>query len=128
MSSSGKPYRTVDVEGWVVLVGRGAQENDTLTFHVAERSDLWLHVAGGVAGSHVVVRNPEGGTVPELVLEKAAQLAAWYSKARGAPRAEVHVCRVADVTKPKGFPPGKVQIRKFSKLFVAPSRLSDDEG
>ncbi len=76
-------------------------------------------------GSHVVIKNPEGGEVPREVVERAAQLAAWYSKARGAPRVEVHVCRAADVSKPKGLPPGKVQIKKFKKLKVVPEGAGD---
>lgn len=127
MGSKGKPYRTVVVDGYEVLVGRSDDDNEYLTFRVAENRDLWLHAGGGTPGSHVVIRNPTGGDVPREVVEKAAQLAAWYSKARGAPRVEVHVCRVADVSKPKGAPRGQVQIRKFSRVKVEPSRLGGDE-
>ena len=59
MGSKGRPYRAVLVEGFEVLVGRGDEENDVLTFEIAAPEDFWLHVAGGVPGSHVVVRNPE---------------------------------------------------------------------
>ena len=125
MASNGRPYRTVDVEGWEVLVGRSAADNDHLTFRVAKGKDLWLHVAGGMPGSHVVIRNPDGDAVPRDVLEAAAKLAAWYSKARNARRVEVHWCRAADVSKPRGMPAGKVQIKNFKKLKVAPSRLEE---
>lgn len=127
MGSKGRPYRTVDVDGWEVLVGRSASDNDYLSFKVAKGRDIWLHVAGGSPGSHVVIRNPENGEVPREVVEQAAQLAAWYSKSRNASRVEVHVCRAADVSKPKGLPPGKVQIRRFTRVKVVPSRLMDDE-
>ncbi|HJL14739.1 MAG TPA: NFACT RNA binding domain-containing protein [Sandaracinaceae bacterium LLY-WYZ-13_1] len=123
MGSKGRPYRTVDVEGWEVLVGRSSDDNDYLTFRVAEPRDLWLHVGGGTPGSHVVVKNPDGRDVPEDVIEGAAQLAAWYSKARGAPRVEVHYCRVANVSKQKGAPSGQVRIKKFSKIKVRPDKL-----
>ena len=125
MGSKGRPYRTVEVDGWEVLVGRGDADNDHLTFRVADKRDLWLHVGGGTPGSHVIVRNPEGDEIPKHVVEAAAQLAAWYSKARGAPKVEVHYCRVANVSKPRGAPRGQVQIKKFSKTKVAPSRLED---
>jgi predicted ribosome quality control (RQC) complex YloA/Tae2 family protein len=130
MGSKGRPYRTVDVDGWEVLVGRGADDNDYLTFRVADKRDHWLHVGGGTPGSHVVVRNPDGEVIPRDVLEKAAQLAAWYSKARGASKVEVHACRVSDVKKARGAPRGEVQISKFKKLRVVPSRLDvpDDDG
>jgi len=46
--------------------GKGDDENDRLTFGVAEPRDLWLHVSGP-AGSHVVVRNPDGLEPAEVV-------------------------------------------------------------
>ena len=121
MGSKGRPYRTFVVDGFEVLVGRGEDDNDTLTFDVAEPDDLWLHVAGGTAGSHVVVRNPADVDVPRPVVEAAAAAAAWYSKARGAPRVEVHVCKVSDVSKPRGAPPGLVQLARWRAVRVKPA-------
>ena len=126
MASNGRPFRTLQIDGFEVLVGRSASDNDHLTFRVAKGRDLWLHVAGGMPGSHVVIRNPDGEAVPREVLEGAAQLAAWYSKARNARRVEVHWCRAADVSKPRGMPAGKVTIKNFKKLKVSPSKLDDD--
>ena len=111
----------MNVEGWEVLIGRGDEDNDHLTFHVAEPHDLWLHVAGGTPGSHVIVRNPERGEVPRAVVEIAAAAAAWYSKARGSPRVEVHVCRASDVSKPRGAPAGLVQLARYKSLRVRPA-------
>jgi len=127
VSSRGRPYRTVVIDGFEVLVGRSAADNDHLTFRVAAPRDQWLHVAGGTPGSHVVVRNPEAIEIPRPVLERAAELAAWYSKARGAPRVEVHCCRVADVSKERGAPAGQVLLRRYSRLKVVPSGLGDDD-
>jgi predicted ribosome quality control (RQC) complex YloA/Tae2 family protein len=132
MASRGRGYRTLEVDGFTVLLGKGDAENDELTFRVAEPRDFWLHVAG-YSGSHVVVRNP--GDLPELprpVAERAAQLAAWHSKARGARgKVEVHLCRVADVGKPRGWPAGQVQLRRWEAVRVyvrespAPDRLNE---
>lgn len=127
MASKGRPYRTLHVRGFEVLVGRGAEDNDYLTFQVAEPRDLWLHVAGGTAGSHVVVRNPEGLEVPVEVVEIAAAAAAWYSKSRAAAKAEVHFCRAADVTKPRGAPAGLVQLSKWKSVKVKPAIPQDQE-
>src|SRR4051812_12455794 len=118
MGSKGRPYRTVEVEGFEVLIGRGAGDNDHLTFDVAAPQDLWLHVAGGTAGSHVVVRNPDAIEVPRSVVERAAAFAAWYSKARGAPKAEVHYCRASDVSKPRGAPAGLVELARWKSVKV----------
>ena len=117
-----KPYRSFTIDGWEVLVGRGSRENDELTFDVAAGADLWLHVGGGTPGSHVVVRNPGGGDVPRAVLEAAAALAAWYSKARGAPFAKVDWCRKSDVVKPRGAPDGLVELKRAKTLKVKPGR------
>ena len=126
MGSKGRPYRTLEVEGFEVLVGRGAADNDTLTFGVASQRDLWLHVAGGTPGSHVVIRRPEDSEVPRSVIEVAAAAAAWHSKARNARKVEVHVCKVADVSKPKGFPAGKVRLARWNSVKVVPGLPGDD--
>jgi predicted ribosome quality control (RQC) complex YloA/Tae2 family protein len=119
VASKGRRYRTVVVEGYEVLIGKGDAENDELTFALAAPGDFWLHVAGGVPGSHIVVRNPEKlDTLPRAVLERAAELAAWHSKARAARRVDVHLCRVADVTKPRGAPPGQVELRRWERVRV----------
>ena len=119
MASKGRRYRTVVVEGYEVLIGKGDADNDELTFALAAPEDFWLHAAGGVAGSHVVVRNPEKlDALPRPVLVRAAELAAWHSKARGRARVEVHVCRVADVHKRHGAPAGEVELRRWERVRV----------
>src|SRR5213593_3280702 len=104
MSSKGRPYRTVVVDGFEVLIGRGDEENDFLTFEVAAPEDFWLHVAGGVAGSHVVIRNPDKHeTLPDEIVRRAAELAAWHSKARRAEAA------------------GEVALRQWRRVRVQPT-------
>jgi predicted ribosome quality control (RQC) complex YloA/Tae2 family protein len=127
MASKGRPYRTFLVEGFEILVGKGEDDNDHLTFNVAEPHDLWLHVGGGTPGSHVVVRNPERGEIPKTVIERAAAIAAWYSKARAAARVEVHYCRAGDVKKPRGAPAGLVELARYKSVRVKPSAAPSDE-
>lgn len=119
MSSPGRGFRVQLVEGFEVLIGKGGADNDRLTFRVAEPHDFWLHVAF-VAGSHVIVRNPARlAELPRVVLERASALAAFHSKARGSRgKVEVHACRVSDVSKPRGFAPGQVLLRRFDALRV----------
>jgi predicted ribosome quality control (RQC) complex YloA/Tae2 family protein len=119
--SKGKGYRTFNVGGFDVLVGKGAKDNDDLTFDVAAPHDVWLHVGGETPGSHVVVRNPSKGEVPRDVVEGAAAIAAWYSKARGAPFVKVDWCLRSDVFKPKGAPAGMVELKRFKVVKVAPA-------
>jgi predicted ribosome quality control (RQC) complex YloA/Tae2 family protein len=126
MASRGRPYRTLAFEGFEILVGRGSQENDNLTFQVAAPHELWLHVAGGTPGSHVVIRNPDRAVVPPAVVERAAQLAAWYSKSRRAAEVKVHVCKVAEVKKPRGAPAGMVELARWNSIKVKPAGMDEE--
>jgi predicted ribosome quality control (RQC) complex YloA/Tae2 family protein len=111
-----------DVEGYEVLVGRSARDNDRLTFKEAAPQDVWLHVGGGTPGSHVVVRTPEGGEVPRSVVKRAAELAARHSKAgKATGKVDVHVCRACDVRKPRGAKPGSVELRRYESVKVYPT-------
>ncbi|MGE5127940.1 MAG: NFACT RNA binding domain-containing protein [Betaproteobacteria bacterium] len=130
MGSKGRGFREIECEGFEILVGKGDEENDRLTFSVAEPRDFWLHVAGP-AGSHVILRNPDDLPLEELprpVVERAAELAAWHSKARGARgKVEVHLCRVADVRKPRGFAPGQVLLKRWQAVRVYPRGIDEPE-
>lgn len=118
MASKGRPYRTTEFEGFTILVGKGARDNDALTFDVAEPDDLWLHVGGGTPGSHVVVRNPDCVDIPYEVLRHAAKLAAWYSKARSPRAVRVDYCPAKRVRKPRGAPAGLVEISGHRTITV----------
>src|SRR5262249_34454892 len=114
--------RFVSPDGFTVLVGRSAADNDVLTFKLGEPRDAWLHVAAG-SGSHVIVRNPEGlERMPRDTLRFAAALAARYSKAKHGGNVTVHMATCADVSKPRGLLPGQVQPRRFSRVQGSPSR------
>jgi predicted ribosome quality control (RQC) complex YloA/Tae2 family protein len=112
--------RFVSPDGWVVLVGRTAADNDRLTFELGAPADFWLHVSGH-SGSHVVVRNPEHlDRLPRDTLRFAAALAARYSKARAAGRVTVHVTQCRDVRKPRAAPPGLVHLTRYTTVRADP--------
>ncbi len=116
----GLAFRSVMVDGFEVLIGKGDAENDQLTFKVADNPDFWLHVASQ-PGSHVVIRNPDKlSELPRSVVERAAELAAYHSKARDGGKVEVHMARIADISKPRGFAPGKVILKKWIGVRVYP--------
>lgn len=114
--------RFVSPDGWIVLVGRTAEDNDVLSLKLGAPRDFWLHVSGE-SGSHVVVRNPQGlDRPPRDTVRFAAGLAAGFSKARHGGQVAVHLATCADVSKPRGLPPGKVSLRRFATVRVAPLR------
>jgi predicted ribosome quality control (RQC) complex YloA/Tae2 family protein len=117
--------RFVSPDGLVVLVGKAAHDNDVLTFKLAAPRDFWMHVAAE-SGSHVVIRNPDGlASLPRATAQFAAGLAAGYSKARRGGRVAVHVASCADVSKPRGFAPGKVLLARYRTVHAAPVRDDD---
>lgn len=106
-------------EGYEILVGKKAKDNDHLTFKIAKSLDLWLHAAD-YPGSHVVVRNPNRRELPHTTLLEAAQLAAFYSTARAQPKVAVHYTQKKFVNKPKGAAPGLVSLASFKTILVEP--------
>jgi predicted ribosome quality control (RQC) complex YloA/Tae2 family protein len=116
-----------EMEGYRLLVGRNARANDQLTFGVGCPNDLWFHVAGS-PGSHVLVQAPEqSGAVPTAVIRRAAELAAFYSKAGGSSRkVPVHFCRIADVRKERGAPAGQVRLRSGRTIRVYPTGMKEE--
>lgn len=115
------PFRRFPLEdGYEVWVGKNAKQNDALTFHHAKKYDLWMH-ARGTPGSHTVLRLPGRHAKPSgRVLERAASIAAYYSKAQGSALVPVMVTKRKYVRKPKGTPPGAVVVEREEVLLVEP--------
>jgi predicted ribosome quality control (RQC) complex YloA/Tae2 family protein len=106
-------------DGFCVLVGRSAQKNDVLTFHIARQNDFWFHVAA-TSGAHVIVCNPDNlSRLPKATLRQAAALAVWHSKSRTGGRVAVHCARVREVSKKRGSPAGQVILRRFESVRVS---------
>ena len=121
--SPGGPRRCT-VDGFTILVGKNARQNDDLV-RQAVPDDVWMH-ARGHAGSHVVVKRAGSQEIPETVLRRAAGLAAFYSKAGNERRVEVTFTEARHLRKPKGAPPGLVIVSRESTLTVAPEGVKED--
>lgn len=115
-------FKHTEFEGYVILIGKNAKNNDLLTKKYAYKEDLWLH-ARDVAGSHVVVKYKAGKKIPNSVVERAAQIAAWYSKRRNETLCPVIVTPKKFVRKPKGLPEGEVILDKEEVVMVQPRGL-----
>jgi predicted ribosome quality control (RQC) complex YloA/Tae2 family protein len=114
--------RFVSPDGFTVLVGRTAADNDVLSLKLAAPRDFWFHVAAG-SGSHVVVRNPDGvERLPRATERFAAGLAAGYSQARRGGRVAVHCTTCAEVGKPRRAPAGTVTLGRSRTIQVEPVR------
>ena len=109
----------ISSDGFEILVGKKAKDNDFLTFRIAKSLDTWMHAAD-YPGSHVVVRNPGRTEIPQRTLLEAAQLAAFYSRGKTQTKAAVHYTQKKFVNRPKGAPPGLVSLASFKTLLVVP--------
>jgi predicted ribosome quality control (RQC) complex YloA/Tae2 family protein len=113
------PFRLFESESYKILVGKSAKNNDLLTQRHTFKEDIWLH-AKDVSGSHVVIKHQAGKTIPGPVLEKAAQLAAYYSKRKNDSLCPVIYTPKKWVRKPKGSAPGAVVVEREKVLLVKP--------
>ena len=104
-------------DGARILVGKGGEQNDELTFHVARPWDIWLH-ARGVPGSHVVLVTRKNEEVPQEALLDAAHLAHHFSQRKGEPRGEITWVPARFVRKTKGAAPGQVTYTRDKTLMV----------
>jgi hypothetical protein len=112
------PFRTfLAASGARILVGRTAEKNDALTFHVARPHDLWLH-AKNRTGSHVIVPLEKNGSCPADLLIEAAHLAAHFSEARDESVAEVQYTPRRYLRKPRGSAPGLVVVDREKVLVL----------
>ena len=111
--------RFVSSDGFEILVGKKAKDNDYLTFRIARSLDLWLHAAD-YPGSHVVVRGQNKKEVPNRTLVEAAELAAFYSDAREQPKAAVNYTQKKFVNKPRRAAAGLVSLASFRTILVEP--------
>jgi predicted ribosome quality control (RQC) complex YloA/Tae2 family protein len=119
MASKPRLFRYQLPGNWMVLAGATDEDNDYLSIELAEPADWWFH-AEGVPGSHVILRAKPGEEPDHETIERAAAVAAYHSKARGAPAVRVHCARARNVTKPRGAKPGTVQVAKGRVLKVRP--------
>ena len=76
--------------------------------------------AADYPGSHVVVRNTSRKEIPHRTLIEAAQLAAYFSRAKKDPKVTVHYTQRKFLSKVKGGAPGLVRISRFKHLTVQP--------
>ncbi len=106
--------------GWKVLVGRTDADNDYLSLTLAHPEDWWFHVRG-MPGSHVILQGPPEAAPDRETLKRAAAVAAYHSKARGAGVVAVSCTQARYVSKPRGAKPGTVAIRREIVLKVRPA-------
>lgn len=126
-NSESLPFRNFSIQvgkaKWKILVGKTSRQNDELTIRFARPYDWFFH-SRIYHGAHVVVQNPEKReNLPEQVIEAAASLAAYYSKAKHSTKVPVDYTQIRYVSKPRKAPPGMVVYKNHKTSFVNPVNL-----
>ncbi|HEM3636042.1 TPA: NFACT family protein [Streptococcus suis] len=102
----------------IILVGKNNLQNDELTFKMAKKGELWFH-AKDIPGSHVVITDNLDPS--DEVKTDAAELAAYFSKARHSNLVQVDMIEAKKLHKPTGGKPGFVTYSGQKTLRVTPT-------
>lgn len=113
------PFRKFNEMGYDIYVGKHAESNEKILNYYSDKDDVWLH-AKDVGGSHVLIRSKKHEKLPEQVLERAAALAAYYSKNRNQGLVTVTHTLRKYVRKIKGADKGKVSVSNEKTVLVKP--------
>lgn len=113
-----QPAKYISKDGWEIYVGKNNLANDFLTFKLASGNDTWFH-AKNIHGSHIVIRNKGSKqSIPLDTLIQAANLAAYFSKAKKDNKVLVDYTFKKYVKKPKNAKPGMVIYSQEKSLWV----------
>lgn len=114
------PYNEFEFDSYRIWVGKSAINNDKM-LHLAFKEDLWLH-AKDVSGSHVIIKYESARKFSSAVKEKAAELAAYYSKRKSDSLCPVIITPRKYIRKRKGDPAGAVVVDKEETILVTPCK------
>ena len=101
------PGLTYLLNGWTILLGRTASENDELLRHHVKGQDMWMHTRD-YSGGYVFIKNRNGKTIPLDILLNAGNLAVYHSKARKNGSADLYYTQVKHLRRAKNAPKGTV--------------------
>ena len=109
--------KLVTEDGMRILCGKNNLQNEYITHKLAEKHDYWFHVKN-MPGSHVLLVT-EGREPTDLDFTRAAEVAAYYSKAEGANIA-VDYTLAKNVKKVASGKPGLVIYHTNWTAYVTP--------
>jgi len=111
-----KIYNNLTKLGWTKKTNN--LQNDFLTFKLASGNDTWLH-AKNIQGSHIIIKNKGSKqSLPLDTLIQAANLAAYFSKAKKDNKVLVDYTLKKHLKKPKNAKPGMVIYSQEKSLWI----------
>lgn len=116
--ATSSPMTFQSTDNVTILVGKNNKQNDALTTKLSSPEDIWLHTKD-IPGSHVIIKASIDMVSDQTLLE-AAELAAYFSKARMSSKVAVDYTIRKNVKKPSGAKPGMVIYVNQTTVYVTP--------
>ena len=115
-----QPLELLTQDGLLIQIGRNHRQNEWISLRQARAGDLWFH-AQECPGSHVVLK-ASAAAASEQDLQLAADLAAWFSRAKGNRLVPVVMTGVEHLQRIPGTAPGTVRHRQAELVWAEPDR------
>ena len=113
------PYTVYEKDGCKIYCGKGALQNELVTFKLGKEGDLWLHAAKS-HGAHAIISSPNGEPAEKTILF-AAELAAYYSERRDDQTVAVDYTHRRNVRRHPAKKVGLVYYTDYKTIIVRPS-------
>ncbi len=110
--------------GLKIQVGRNHRQNELISIRQARSGDIWFH-AQECPGSHVVLK-ASAGIPQEGDLEMAADLAAFYSRAKANKSVPIVMASTDELQRIPGSISGTISFRKFKVCWGHPEKINKD--
>ena len=104
----------------IIQIGRNMRQNDLISFNLSKKGDLWFH-AQECPGSHVVLKS-SAKTANENDIQLAADIASFFSKAKGNIKVPISCVKIKDLQKINKSGMGCVSFRNQEIIWGNPTR------
>lgn len=119
------PRHFLSPNGFLIIVGKNAAENDSVSFQLCRQHDFWFH-AKNIPGAHVILQwDPTLLVQPQQEdIMFAAYAASYYSKHRNQVNVPVTVARGCDLVRIPNTKKGTVQCNSQYELNTNPAMFA----
>ncbi len=113
------PLEIKSHSGLVIQIGRNHRQNEWITLQQSRTGDLWFH-SQECPGSHVILKSSYG-LADDVDIQMAADLAAFFSKAKGNRKVPVVMALTDQLRRIPGALPGTVSHRNSKVMWAEPA-------
>lgn len=105
------------IDGYDIFIGKNNIQNNEVTFDIGSKADIWMHTKA-YHGSHTIIK---GEKPPTSVIQKAAEICAYFSEGRESSKVEVDYTEKKNVKRHKSGMAGMVFYINYKTILVKPT-------